>query len=304
MNNNEIYQPRTYKFFGKPVRVVLVDKEPMIAVRDIAEAIDYHRRGIEQIIDRNMDFFERSIRNVTFPLLYSDKRLFGGRRRVQRFDKVKVIDIKGVIGLLIKMAPSRIKDESKRQRILNFQLWAVDLLENFIAGYLRETNPEDLDSLDEMLFNVPQGQKTLEMKRLQSELGINQDAAYALLRCRRAELGMKPYRLSKYGDKKIAARIEGVPADEVLRIHLARKAYKDKSGAKDFKNHAEFMRRLKAMREETGLLSPGISKELGITPMTYRNYENGKQFPTIKNFITLCKYFEVTPEYLLGVEAV
>ncbi len=63
-----------------------------------------------------------------------------------------------------------------------------------------------------------------------------------------------------------------------------------------------FVERLKELRIEKGLSLVQLAKETGISKSAISFWENGDRIPTALNIITLAKYFEVSSDYLLGLE--
>lgn len=61
-----------------------------------------------------------------------------------------------------------------------------------------------------------------------------------------------------------------------------------------------FSTRLKALREEKGLNQTQLAKELKISRGSISFYENGDRTPDIEIFNSICKYFDVSYDYLLG----
>ncbi len=61
------------------------------------------------------------------------------------------------------------------------------------------------------------------------------------------------------------------------------------------------MNRLKELRKQHGLTLDDVEEELGIGRGTYNNYENGKTFPKLKTLIEMASFYDVTIDYLLGV---
>ena len=59
---------------------------------------------------------------------------------------------------------------------------------------------------------------------------------------------------------------------------------------------------LKELRIEKGLTQKALAEELFITIPTLSHWECGYQEPSFKDLIKLCKYFEVSADYLLGLE--
>ena len=62
-----------------------------------------------------------------------------------------------------------------------------------------------------------------------------------------------------------------------------------------------FAIRLKELRTEKELTLKQLSSALGMPLMTYANYEQGKREPSLDTIRLLCKFHEVTSDYLLGL---
>lgn len=63
-----------------------------------------------------------------------------------------------------------------------------------------------------------------------------------------------------------------------------------------------FANRLKQRREEIGLTQLEAAKVIDIAPSSYSAYETGKQNPKIDVLMRICEKFEVSADWLLGVE--
>lgn len=63
-----------------------------------------------------------------------------------------------------------------------------------------------------------------------------------------------------------------------------------------------FCERLKAIRKESGLRQRDVYEALDISPNGYASYEQGRTEPSIETLIKLCKIFDVSADYLLGLE--
>ena len=61
-------------------------------------------------------------------------------------------------------------------------------------------------------------------------------------------------------------------------------------------------KRLKELRSEKGLTQKEVAEQLGISSTCYSGYEQGYREPDLKTLIKLCKFFEVSTDYLLGLE--
>lgn len=59
--------------------------------------------------------------------------------------------------------------------------------------------------------------------------------------------------------------------------------------------------RLKKLRELNDISQNALSKELNITRATINAWEMGISYPNAQSLILLSKYFNVTVDYLLGI---
>ena len=64
----------------------------------------------------------------------------------------------------------------------------------------------------------------------------------------------------------------------------------------------DFAKRLKMVRQESGLTQKQVYEKLGISANGYASYEQGRTEPSVHTLIALCKIFDVTADYLLGLE--
>ncbi len=63
-----------------------------------------------------------------------------------------------------------------------------------------------------------------------------------------------------------------------------------------------FCERLKILRIEKKLSQPKLAQLIGISKGMVSFWENGINEPTITNLIKLCQIFDVSADYLLGLE--
>ncbi len=61
-----------------------------------------------------------------------------------------------------------------------------------------------------------------------------------------------------------------------------------------------YTQRLKDIREDRDLNQDDIAKELKITRQQYQLYESGKREIKTHQIIQLCKFYNLSPEYILG----
>lgn len=63
-----------------------------------------------------------------------------------------------------------------------------------------------------------------------------------------------------------------------------------------------FKSRLKEIRIEKGLTQKEVAAALEISVSCYGGYEQGYREPDLKTLIKICKMFEISSDYLLGLE--
>ena len=60
--------------------------------------------------------------------------------------------------------------------------------------------------------------------------------------------------------------------------------------------------KLRELRKEKGKTVKEVAAEINLTPSAYSNYEQGIRQPSYDIIKKLCKYYDVTSDYLLGIE--
>ncbi len=63
-----------------------------------------------------------------------------------------------------------------------------------------------------------------------------------------------------------------------------------------------FKNRLKEIRIEKGLTQKEVAAALEISVSCYGGYEQGYREPDLKTLIKICKMFEISSDYILGLE--
>lgn len=63
----------------------------------------------------------------------------------------------------------------------------------------------------------------------------------------------------------------------------------------------KYTKRLYELRIDRDLRQEDVAKALKTTKQTYGKYENGKLNLKIEDLITLCKYYNVSADYILGL---
>ena len=64
----------------------------------------------------------------------------------------------------------------------------------------------------------------------------------------------------------------------------------------------DFAQKLKELRLEKGLTQAETAKELGLSRNAIGNYETGIREPSLEILVKICILFNVTSDYLLGLE--
>ena len=60
--------------------------------------------------------------------------------------------------------------------------------------------------------------------------------------------------------------------------------------------------RLKLLRKQKGVTQKTVADAIGVTLSAYSNYEQGIREPNNQILVNLCQYFDVSADYLLGLE--
>ncbi len=63
-----------------------------------------------------------------------------------------------------------------------------------------------------------------------------------------------------------------------------------------------FKDNLKYLRTEKGIGQVELAKNIGVSKAVISFWENGLREPTMSNLIALAKFFEVSLDYLVGIE--
>ena len=61
--------------------------------------------------------------------------------------------------------------------------------------------------------------------------------------------------------------------------------------------------RLRALRKDSGLSPGGLAEKLGVTAATISRWESGKMAITDQNLVKIARFFEVSADFLLGLDA-
>lgn len=61
-------------------------------------------------------------------------------------------------------------------------------------------------------------------------------------------------------------------------------------------------KKLKLLRKQKGISQKVVAEAIGVTLSAYSNYEQGIREPSNQILINICKFFDVSADYLLGLE--
>lgn len=64
----------------------------------------------------------------------------------------------------------------------------------------------------------------------------------------------------------------------------------------------EYNRIIRELREDHDLKQKDIAEVLGTTQQVYSRYENGENEIPVRHIITLCKFYNVSADYMLGLK--
>lgn len=59
---------------------------------------------------------------------------------------------------------------------------------------------------------------------------------------------------------------------------------------------------LRELREDRDLTQAQIAKVLGTTQQVYSRYEKGENEMPVRHVITLCRYYDVSADYVFGLK--
>lgn len=64
----------------------------------------------------------------------------------------------------------------------------------------------------------------------------------------------------------------------------------------------DYIRTIRALREDADKTQEEIAKILGTSQTMYARYERGANEMPIRHLVTLCKYYGVSADYILGLK--
>jgi hypothetical protein len=174
-------------FQGISVRVIQHEGRAMIPLNDIAKGIGYARNNLQALYDRNSDLLKEHAQDIV--MITGDQVAPTPHICLNR---------DGVIGILMKLDFLRIKDPEKKQRVIDFQKWAIETLARIVSG---ETVPVRCEALEDQIrqhlqiadamsefAHVDRGiAATVALARVESETGQDLSWCKALVRKERQQ---------------------------------------------------------------------------------------------------------------------
>ena len=64
----------------------------------------------------------------------------------------------------------------------------------------------------------------------------------------------------------------------------------------------EYCKKIKQLRIKNGYTIKELAEKLGVSPRTYSNYEKGESKIPIKHLISICLFYNISADYILGLE--
>ena len=65
---------------------------------------------------------------------------------------------------------------------------------------------------------------------------------------------------------------------------------------------AEYLARMRALREDNDLTQAQVAQILGTSQTMYARYERGANELPIRHLMTLCRFYNVSADYLIGLQ--
>jgi hypothetical protein len=123
-------------FDEKNIRAMELDGEMWVPVVDIAEAWGVDRSTLTKIINRNPDVFKKlsTVVDVTSP-----NKISPNSETVN--NSLRLVNERGMIVLGLKVSAGHIKNTGVKDKIIEFQLWIPELMQDLQKGLVQLTTP-------------------------------------------------------------------------------------------------------------------------------------------------------------------
>lgn len=124
-------------FEGKEIRAMYLNDEPWVPVVDLAEAWGVDRSTLNKIINRNKEVFSKlsTVVDVTSPIQNQPNQQMVG-------SSLRLVNEQGMHVLMLKVSAGHIKNPVAKERIIDFQLWIPELIQDLKKGMVVYTTPQ------------------------------------------------------------------------------------------------------------------------------------------------------------------
>jgi prophage antirepressor-like protein len=253
-------------FDDKQIRAMEMNGELWVPVVDIAEAWGVDRSTLTKIINRNPDVFRKlsTVVDVTSP-----NKISPNSETVN--NSLRLVNERGMIVLGLKVSAGHIKNTGVKDKIIEFQLWVPELLQDLRKGLVQLSTPAQPLTLHQARMPVDILKEELDVAdELVSRSGLTKEQAHSyavILAGERAGVNLQCYASAIKAKTTQLQLIEAEPIDreEFNKLHSLR----DLSG----------MLKLPENKVRTVLESIGVIYfEHGIWKLTKRGEQYGKAF--------------------------
>jgi prophage antirepressor-like protein len=124
-------------FEEKEIRAMDLDGELWVPVVDLADAWGVDRSTLTKIINRNPDIFKKLSTVVDFT---SPNQIPLNPQTVN--NSLRLVNERGMIILGLKVSSSHIQNAKAKEKIIEFQLWVPQLLQDLRKGMVQLTAPQ------------------------------------------------------------------------------------------------------------------------------------------------------------------
>lgn len=163
----------------RDIRVIDSKIGKVMPIVDIAKALDYDYNSLKGVLKRNSELFEGTVVPVTLTTVQDNR----GTEQVRDYE-VKALNSYGVFGLLMKLDYNRVQSEEKKQSVIRFQKWALQVLGDVASGKkatvkrLTRTNIKTYNNVIDTLPEMPEGFKTYNKKEAAEKLEVSERTVY------------------------------------------------------------------------------------------------------------------------------
>ncbi len=197
----------------RDVRVIESNIGRVMPIVDIAKALDYDYNSLKGVLKRNSELFEGTMVGVTLTNEINQTSKYGEEYTRTRDFEVKALNSYGVFGLLMKLDYNRVQSEEKKQNVIRFQKWAMQVLGDVASGKkatvrkLTRTNRKTYNNVIDTLPEMPEGLNTYNKREAAEKLGVSERTIY-----RNVIKGLIPAykRLNIHGHWEYAFKIDAI----------------------------------------------------------------------------------------------